>query len=75
MDTGRVKDEQLTLLVAGDDVGAKATTMRLGRDLGFDVIDAGPLKNARWLETLGYLNIQLGYVLNMGPDIGWKVVH
>lgn len=74
MDTGRVKDEQLTLFVAGDQADAKAATMDLGRALGFDAVDAGPLKNARWLEILGYFNIQLGYVQKLGPDIGFKLV-
>jgi hypothetical protein len=33
------------------------------------------MKNARWMETLGYFNIQLGYTLKMGTDIGFKLVH
>lgn len=75
MDQGRVKDQQLTLLVAADDAAAKASVLELGRALGFDAVDAGPVQNARWLETLGYLNIQLGYILKMGPDIGFKLIH
>jgi hypothetical protein len=35
----------------------------------------GSMKNARWMETLGYFNIQLGYTLKMGTDIGFKLVH
>lgn len=49
--------------------------LSLGRDIGFDAVDAGPLKNARRLESLGYLNIQLGYMLKMSPDIGFKLLH
>jgi len=30
---------------------------------------------SRWLESLGYLNIQLGYALGMGPEIGFALVH
>jgi 8-hydroxy-5-deazaflavin:NADPH oxidoreductase len=75
MDSGQVKGEKLSLLVAGDDAAAKQQVLALGRDVGFDAIDAGPLQNARWLETLGYLNIQLGYMLKMGTDIGFKLVH
>jgi predicted dinucleotide-binding enzyme len=37
-------------------------------------VDAGPLANARLLEPLGYLNIQLGYVLGLGAQIGLKLV-
>ncbi len=75
MATGQVKGTALTLFVAGDDQGAKEQVLGLGRDIGFDAVDAGPLNNARWLETLGYLNIQLGYMLKMGTEIGFKLVH
>ncbi|MBI4018012.1 MAG: NAD(P)-binding domain-containing protein, partial [Candidatus Aenigmarchaeota archaeon] len=75
MATGKVKGEKLTLLVAGDDEPAKKQVLSMGNDIGFDAVDAGPLENARWLETLGYLNIQLGYMLKMGPDIGFRLVH
>jgi predicted dinucleotide-binding enzyme len=67
--------EALTLFVAGDDAGAKEQVLALGKGMGFDSVDAGPLQNARWLETLGYLNIQLGYMLKMGTQIGFKLVH
>lgn len=73
--TGRVKDEAITLFVAGDDQEAKEQTLTLGRHIGFDAVDAGPLMNARWLETLGYFQIQLGYTLGMGTDIGIRLIH
>ncbi len=49
---------------------------RLGSSgIGFDPMDAGPLRNARWLEMLGYLNIQLGYDQELGTDAGFRYVH
>lgn len=75
MTAGTLHGERLTVLVAGDDEAAKRRALRLAQDIGFDAVDAGPLANARWLETLGYLNVQLGYVQNMGPTIGFKLVH
>ncbi len=75
MDSGRVDGESLTAFVAGDDPDAKDTALEIARSIGFDAVDAGPLENARWLETLGYLNIQLGYAQHMGRDIGFKLVH
>jgi predicted dinucleotide-binding enzyme len=75
MSTGKVKGEKLTLFVAGDDGTAKNLVLSAGGDIGFDPVDAGPLKNARWMETLGYFNIQLGYTLKMGTEIGFKLVH
>ncbi len=75
METGQVKGTALTLFVASDDSAAKQQVMALGREIGFDAVDAGPLNNARLLEPLGYLNIQLGYMLKMGTEIGVKLVH
>jgi predicted dinucleotide-binding enzyme len=74
MDTGHLNGTPLTALAAGDDVAAKATVLDLAREIGFDAVDAGPLTNARWLEALGYLNIQLGYMLKMGTQIGFTLV-
>lgn len=75
MDTGRVGGQPLTALVAADNIEDKAVVLELARRIGFDAVDAGPLRNARQLEPLAYLNIQLGYVLKMGPDIGFKLLH
>lgn len=72
--TGRVDNEQLTLFVAGDDVKAKQTVMQLGKDIGFEPVDAGPLKSARYLEPMGMLMITIGLVLGMGTRIGFKLV-
>ena len=47
------------------------------RDIGFEPVDAGPLRNARMLEPVGYLiiqMIQLGYVLGLGPQLGFELV-
>jgi predicted dinucleotide-binding enzyme len=71
---GRIGIEQLTLFVAGDDAKAKQTVMQLGADIGFDPVDAGPLKSARYLEPMGMLMINLGYGLGMGTKIGYKLV-
>jgi predicted dinucleotide-binding enzyme len=75
MSTGKAKGEALTLFVAGDDKAAKDLVLAAGKAIGFDPVDAGPLANARWIETLGYFNIHLGYMLKMGTDIGFKLVH
>lgn len=75
MANGHVQGEPLSLFVAGDDRNAKGQAETIGNKLGFDVVDAGPLENARWLETLGFLNIQLGYSVGLGTDIGFRLVH
>jgi len=73
MDTGRLGSERLSVFVAGDDAEAKRAVAETATAIGFDAIDAGPLANARLLEPLGFLNIQLGYVLGLGTQIGMRV--
>lgn len=75
MDSGRLGDEPLTAFVAADDAEAKKTVLELARGIGFDAVDAGPLRNARLLEPLAFFNIQLGYVLGLGTQIGFKLLH
>lgn len=72
--TGRIGHEQLTLFVAADDANAKQTVMQLGIDIGFDPVDAGPLKAARYLEPMVMLLVNLGYGLGMGTGIGYRLV-
>jgi len=75
MDKGHVGDQPLTAFVASDDPNAKAETLELARAIGFDAVDAGPLESARLLEPLALLNIRLGYMLGMGTQIGFELVH
>ena len=57
------------VFVAGDDAAARDAVAQLAKSAGFDVIDAGPLKNARYLEPLAGLNIYLGYGAGLGTSI------
>jgi predicted dinucleotide-binding enzyme len=57
----------LQVLIAADDVAAKAEVTALVKSLGFDAIDAGPLRNSRFIEPIGVMNIHLGYFLGWGP--------
>jgi hypothetical protein len=75
MSRGSAAGQQLSLFAASDDEAARKAVLELGKAIGFDAIDAGPLKNARHLEAVGYFNIQLGYVLGNGADTGFKYVH
>ncbi len=70
MDSGRLGGKPLSAFVAADDDAAKASVLSLAREIGFDPVDAGPLRSARLLEPMALLNIQLAYVLKMGPGIG-----
>ena len=75
MDSGKVGGATLTVFAAGDDEAARKTVLGLAQGIGFDAVDGGPLKNARLLEPMGYFNIQLGYVLGMGTDVGFHFHH
>lgn len=57
------------VFVASDSPRAKARAKALAESIGFDVIDAGGLKNARYLEPLAGLNIYLGYGAGQGTAI------
>jgi len=75
MTTGKVKGESLSLLVAGDEPAAKKQVLELGKAIGFSPVDVGSLSQARHLESLGFLNISLGYgPTKYGTDIGFRVV-
>jgi predicted dinucleotide-binding enzyme len=54
---------------AGDSERAKATAKSLIESIGFQPVDAGPLKNARYLEPLAGLNIWFGYGAGHGTAI------
>lgn len=56
---GTVAGLPLDVLIAGDDQDAKAIVTKLVESGGLRVIDAGPLKRARQLESLALLNITL----------------
>lgn len=75
MDSGKVNGQLLTAFAAGDDAGARDQVLKLAKDIGFDAMNAGPLSNAKHLESLGFLNIQLGYALGNGVNGGYKYVH
>jgi len=72
--TGKVDGQQLTAFIAGDDQRAKETVAQLTRDIGFEPVDCGPLKAARYLDAMGVLIINLAYSHKMGAKIGFRLV-
>ena len=61
--------ERAQVFVAADDAKAKATVSGLAERIGFSPVDAGPLRNARYLEPLAGQNIQFAYALGQGVQI------
>jgi len=60
--------------ICGDDFKAKSVVTKLAKEVGFDVVDVGPLINARLLEQLALLWIELVIRQKMGPNIAFKLL-
>jgi len=65
----KLAGETVQVYFAGDDAGAKETVKALIQSTGFAAVDAGGLKNARYLEPLAGLNIYFGYGAGKGTSI------
>jgi hypothetical protein len=57
--------------IASDDESAKATVIRLAKDIGFDARDAGGLDYARELEGMARLWIAQAFGHGMPPTASW----
>jgi hypothetical protein len=57
-----------TVFVASDQEKAKETVIALANGIGFEGRDAGPLRNARYLEAMAHLNIHLAVALGGGTN-------
>ncbi len=60
--------EKSLIFVAGDDAASKPKVIDLVAALGFDVVDAGPLRNSRLLEAHAMLWIELSLKRGLGRD-------
>jgi 8-hydroxy-5-deazaflavin:NADPH oxidoreductase len=60
---------RVEVFVASDSERAKQTASEIAESIGFAVVDAGGLKNARYLEPLAGLNIYLAYGAGQGTGI------
>jgi predicted dinucleotide-binding enzyme len=56
------------MFVAGDDAANKPKVIELVAALGFEVVDAGPLRNARLLEAHAMLWIELALKRGLGRN-------
>jgi predicted dinucleotide-binding enzyme len=62
-----------SLLYCGDDQKAKGVAASLIRDVGFEPLDAGPLRIARYLEPFSLAMAQLAYEGDEGPEIAYRI--
>ena len=68
----RRKASRPSLVYCGDDHSAKAVAAGLIRDVGFDAVDAGPLRIARYTEPFALLVAQLAYEGKGGPELAYR---
>jgi len=61
-----------SMLFCGEDAIARRAVVRLIRDVGFDPVDAGPLKTARFLEPFTLLIARLAYEGRKGPRLAYR---
>lgn len=60
------------VVYCGDDARSKRAGARLIRDAGFDPLDAGPLRIARYIEPFTMLVGQLAYERPGGPALAYR---
>ena len=68
----RRKAKRASLVYCGDDSRAKKVAAELIRDVGFDPVDAGPLRIARYTEPFTLLIAQLAYEGHEGPELAYR---
>ena len=68
----RRKKVRPSLVYCGDDARSKKIAAELIRDVGFDPVDAGPLRMARYTEPFTLLIAQLAYEGHEGPELAYR---
>ena len=68
----RRRGRRPSLVYCGDDHEAKEVAAQLIRDVGFDPVDAGPLRSARYMEPFTLLVARLAYEGDRGPEMAYR---
>ena len=68
----RRKAKRPSLVYCGDDSGGKEIAAELIRDVGFEPVDAGPLRIARYTDPFALLVAQLAYEGEAGPELAYR---
>ena len=64
-----------SMLYCGDDERAKEVAVQLIRDAGFEPVDAGALRAARYIEPFTMLVAVLAYEGAGGPELAYRFEH
>ena len=68
----RRKPNRPSLVYCGDDARSKKIAAELIRDVGFEPVDAGALRIARYTEPFALLMGQLAYEPGEGPELAYR---
>src|SRR5213596_170571 len=68
----RNRGDRPSLVYCGDDKKAKGVAVQLIRDVGFEPVDAGPLRIARYTEPYTLLIAQLAYEQPGGSRLAYR---
>ena len=68
----RRKATKPSLVYCGDDASSKRIVATLIRDVGFEAVDAGPLRIARYTEPFALLVARLAYEATGGPELAYR---
>ena len=68
----RRKAKKPSLVYCGDESKSKKIAAELIHDVGFDPVDAGPLRIARYTEPFTLLIAQLAYDGDEGPELAYR---
>lgn len=68
----RRRKERPSLVYYGDDAKAKKVAAGLIEDVGFEPVDAGPLRIARYAEPFVLLMARLAYEGSGGPELAYR---
>jgi predicted dinucleotide-binding enzyme len=68
----RDESSRPSLVYCGDHQSANAVAARLIGDLGFEPVDGGPLRIARYMEPFSLLVAQLAYEGEGGPELAYR---
>jgi len=68
----RRRAKRPSLVYCGDAARAKKVAAALIRDAGFEPVDAGPLRIARYTEPFTLLVAQLAYESDEGPELAYR---
>jgi predicted dinucleotide-binding enzyme len=69
---GRRRAKRPSLVYCGDDKRAKSVAATLIRDVGFNPVDSGPARIARYIEPFALLVAQLAYEGKGGPELAYR---